>query len=262
MGYMAVIEDGKVKDTSAATAANSTATRKSNDSMDKEAFLKLLVAQMQYQDPLEPTSNTEYISQLATFSELEAMTNLNESMSISRASQLVGKKVAVETTSATTGEATYEEGTVDYVRIENGKAYLVIKEKPYPIDDLVDVIDNSYWDKYQDALKGDESVTAQAIMAAISTLPENAADTTLEHAELVKAIRKTYNELSTEEKQQVEHEYMVRLIKAENMIAKLEAQQAQQNAAAGGSNSENGGSSENGDNSEKGDGQAENTQTA
>ena len=42
----------------------------SNSSLDKDAFLQLLVAQMKYQDPLEPTSNTEYISQLATFSEL------------------------------------------------------------------------------------------------------------------------------------------------------------------------------------------------
>ena len=33
-----------------------------NSSLDKESFLKLLVAQMQYQDPLEPTENTEYIS--------------------------------------------------------------------------------------------------------------------------------------------------------------------------------------------------------
>lgn len=236
----AVVKDGKVIDTSAASIADSVRNRKTNDSLDKEAFLQLLVAQMQYQDPLEPTSNTEYISQLATFSELEAMTNLNDSMSIARASQLVGKKVSVETISATTGDPTYKEGTVDYVRVENSKAYLVIDDTPYPIEDLVDIMDDAYWDKYQQSIKDQTSVTAQAIMAAISTLPEKQADTTLEHAELVKAIRKSYNSLSTEEKQQVEEEFLVRLIKAENMIAKLEAQQAQQNAAAGKDTAEDG----------------------
>ena len=69
---------------------------------------------MQYQDPLEPTSNTEYVAQLATFSELEAMTNLNESMAISRASELIGKKVTVQKVSATTGDITATAGNVDY----------------------------------------------------------------------------------------------------------------------------------------------------
>lgn len=253
---VAVIEDGKVKDTSAAKESDSVKNRKVENSLDKEAFLRLLVAQMQYQDPLEPTSNTEYVSQLATFSELEAMTNLNESMSITRASQLVGKKVSVETTSATTGETTYAEGTVDYVRVENGKAYLVIKDKPYPIEDLLDVMDDAYWDKYQQSIKDKESATATAIMAAISSLPEKAQDTTLEHAELVKAIRKTYNELSTEEKQQVKQEYLVRLIKAENMIAKLEAENAKNEAAAGGDKEEEG------DAKGEGGSQTENSQTA
>ena len=43
-------------------------------------YIELLVAQMQYQDPLEPTDNTEYISQLATFSSLEEMQNISVNM--------------------------------------------------------------------------------------------------------------------------------------------------------------------------------------
>lgn len=49
-------------------------------SMDKEAFLLLLVTQFQYQDPLNPMEDTEFISQMAQFSSLEQMMNLNESM--------------------------------------------------------------------------------------------------------------------------------------------------------------------------------------
>lgn len=230
MGYTALVENGVVKDVSAETVADSAKTKKSNDALDKEAFLQLLVAQMQYQDPLEPTSNTEYISQLATFSELEAMTNLNDSMAIQRASQLVGQKVTIQTTSATTGETSSAEGTVDYVRVENGKAYLVIDEQPYAIDDLSTIMTDEYWDTYQEMLEGETSVTAQAIMAAIASLPEDTSEITLEHAELVKAARKAYTDLSADEKQQVEDDYLIKLIKAENMIAKLEAAQKKEEA--------------------------------
>lgn len=225
MSYTAVVENGVIKDVSAKNLADSAKTKKSNDALDKEAFLQLLVAQMQYQDPLEPTSNTEYISQLATFSELEAMTNLNDSMSIARASQLVGQKVTIQTTSASTGETTEAEGTVDYVIVENGKAYLVIDEQPYAIDDLSSIMTEDYWKEYQALLDKDTSVTAQAIMAAIASLPQDTAEITLEHADLVKAIRKTYTEMTTDEQQMVEDDYLIHLIKAENIIAKLEAAQ-------------------------------------
>lgn len=47
--------------------------------LGKDAFLQLLVLQMQSQDPLNPMDNTEMVSQLAQFSALEAQTNLNES---------------------------------------------------------------------------------------------------------------------------------------------------------------------------------------
>jgi flagellar basal-body rod modification protein FlgD len=49
-------------------------------SMDKEAFLRLLVLQLQNQDPLDPMDNQAMLAQLAQFSSLEEMQNLNESM--------------------------------------------------------------------------------------------------------------------------------------------------------------------------------------
>ena len=62
-----------------------------------------LTAEMQYQDPLEPTSNTDYVAQMATFSQLEATLSMKESLTTSSdntiksmANQLVGKEVVVE----------------------------------------------------------------------------------------------------------------------------------------------------------------------
>ena len=98
MGVVQEVKDGKfVESNSAASLANSK-KKTGNDSLDKDAFLQLLVAQMKYQDPLEPTSNTEYISQYATFSELEQMQNMSASMDLFRASSLVGQTVLLKVT--------------------------------------------------------------------------------------------------------------------------------------------------------------------
>ena len=103
--------------------------------MDKDAFLQLLVAQMRYQDPLEPTSNTEFISQYAQFSQVEQLQNMAGSMDLQRASSLVGQQVRVKTTNSS-GDTNYVEGKVDYVTYEGGKAYLSVNGDLYSIDDL------------------------------------------------------------------------------------------------------------------------------
>ena len=64
MALVQAVQDGKLVDTSASASSSSTASSKASASstsgLDKEAFLQLLVAQMRYQDPLQPTDNTEY----------------------------------------------------------------------------------------------------------------------------------------------------------------------------------------------------------
>lgn len=70
--------DGKTYD-AAAYAATKAEEKKSND-LDKNAFLKLLVTQLENQDPLDPQENHEFVAQMAQFSSLEQMTNMNESM--------------------------------------------------------------------------------------------------------------------------------------------------------------------------------------
>ncbi len=74
-----------------------------NDSLGKDAFLKILFAQLQNQDPLSPMDDKEFIGQMATFSSLEQLTNMNQTLekfvdSASQAnliafSEFVGKEV-------------------------------------------------------------------------------------------------------------------------------------------------------------------------
>ena len=140
MSAIAQVKDGQLLESVSSLQGNS---KTSNSSLDKDAFLQLLVAQMKYQDPLEPTSNTEYISQLATFSELEEMQNLTSGMTLQRASSLVGQYVFMKTIDSS-GNTTFPEGFVDYVVYENNKAYLSIDETLYSIDDLDTVADSTY----------------------------------------------------------------------------------------------------------------------
>jgi flagellar basal-body rod modification protein FlgD len=66
--------------TAATSNTNTTSSVAQNDIMGKEDFLTLLVAQLQNQDPLSPDDPTEFTAQLAQFSSLEQLHNLNDSM--------------------------------------------------------------------------------------------------------------------------------------------------------------------------------------
>ena len=105
MSSIAHVQNGQIVQ-SATTAQKEAKT--ANSSLDKDAFLQLLVAQMKYQDPLQPTSNTEYISQLATFSELEEMQNLTSGMTLQRASSLVGQYVFMKVTDSSGNTIFYQ----------------------------------------------------------------------------------------------------------------------------------------------------------
>ena len=148
----ASVVNGQVQTTP--TADNTSKDRTGTGELGKEAFLQLLVAQMKYQDPLNPTSDTEYISQLATFSSLEEMQNINENltsgleslnttMNDSHAQGLVGKYVMLTVTDAQ-GNISATGGQVDYVYNEEGTTYLSVNGNDYPMSCLDSVVSEEY----------------------------------------------------------------------------------------------------------------------
>lgn len=154
MAISAQIVDGKV-------VANYTADRKEttgSGSLNKDSFLQILVAEMQYQDPLEPSSNTEWVSQMASFSQIEELQGMSDTISEQSAANLVGKRVIIAASENATGETNYVSGTVECIERQTDGVYLSVNGYLYNLDDLYAVVDEAYYDK----LMAEKGATAGA----------------------------------------------------------------------------------------------------
>ena len=101
-----------------------------DNNLGKDAFLNLLVTQLQYQDPLEPASDTEYIAQMAQFSTLEQLQNLNNGFSSFKAYELVGKSVTANANGNTI------EGVVESIKIQSDGIFAVIDGATTSIENI------------------------------------------------------------------------------------------------------------------------------
>jgi flagellar basal-body rod modification protein FlgD len=127
---------------------------------------------MQYQDPLEPTSNTEYVSELASFSQIEAVQAVQDKMTTLEANSLVGKYVILNTTDAS-GNQTYVSGKVDYVMTDGDDMYLSVNDSLYSIDDLDSVADEEYYNGVTNAQVFNQLVQALPTEAGLSIQDED-----------------------------------------------------------------------------------------
>lgn len=193
MSLIQPVENGKIKETTLDEN-----TKAANNNLGYDEFLQLLCAEMQYQDPLEPTSNTEYVAQLATFSQMEATLNMQNTLLSNNANSLVGKYVIVKSTSATTGETTATAGYVDYVQYENSKQYLYINGNRYALEDVYQVADTDYV----------EAVTlAEAFKTAVAKLP-GVDDLSLIWQEDVENLCKVYESLTSYQQSMIDSDTM------------------------------------------------------
>ena len=141
-----------------------------NDELGKEVFLQLLVAQMKYQDPLDPQDNSEYLAELANFSALEQMTNvasnleslstivnnIDTSVLVGQLSSMIGKGVnwtSISTSQAADGTVTSSSGVysgiIQGVSLSSGSPTIIATTSDgmtyrvavSDIDNIFDVVD-------------------------------------------------------------------------------------------------------------------------
>lgn len=106
-------------------------------------FLKLLTLQLRYQNPLEPMKETEFVTQLAQFSQLEAQRDVGslagrlfQLQMLEQAASLLGRTVVLR--SADADERV--KGVVEKVKVVEGEPRLVVRGSEYPVSDLVEII--------------------------------------------------------------------------------------------------------------------------
>lgn len=121
--------------------ASSSSTANKND-IGKDAFLNLLVTQMKYQDPINPTDDKEFMSQMAQFTSLEQLQNLNKAQDESKAYNLVGKYIMSSEYNGMTGATSVTEGRVEGVIMKSGEAYVVVGEKQIKVSDIDEVYED------------------------------------------------------------------------------------------------------------------------
>jgi len=110
--------------------------------MGKNDFLLLLAAQLRYQDPLEPKSDSDFAAGLAQFSSLEQMQNMNSSLEVMANYQsygLIGKFVVAE--AVVDGKMSEIPGVVDSIFTSNGVLMAQIGEFMVPVTSIKEVFD-------------------------------------------------------------------------------------------------------------------------
>lgn len=119
-------------------SSKATSNRKTGD-LGKTDFLNLLVTQLKYQDPMKPTEDKEFIGQMAQFSSLEQMQNMNTGFSSVKAMNLVGKHVTATVNDASTNQQKIVEGEVTSVKIAKDKTFVIVKGEEVPVDQVTDI---------------------------------------------------------------------------------------------------------------------------
>lgn len=97
--------------------------------LDFQSLLQIILQQLQYQDPLKPMDNFEFVSQLAQFSQLEQSQTLNNSVNnlLSAQSAMQSTSLLGQTVVASTDSATSVTGVVQSITFSNGSPALSIK---------------------------------------------------------------------------------------------------------------------------------------
>ena len=127
-----------ISELSSLQTSNKITSQGTSSELGEDAFLKLLLAQLQNQDPLKPMEDKEFIAQLAQFNSLNQLTQMNKtleelvtSLALGQGGSLIGKAVSGQVENGETIT-----GLVSGLRLSNGKVLLDVEGKSMPIETL------------------------------------------------------------------------------------------------------------------------------
>ncbi len=124
------------------TVADTTVKKNAGGDLGKDEFLKILAAQLQFQDPMEGGDNSAYVAQLAQFSSLEQMENLNTSLNELKGNQnllygtlLIGKMVNIAFDNQMVS------GVVDKVKLVDSMLKVMVGGQEYDASNILTLED-------------------------------------------------------------------------------------------------------------------------
>ena len=199
--------------TAASDAGGGQAKTKSTMNENKEMFLKLLVAEMQYQDPLQPTDNSEYVKELSQFTQVETLNAVQDDVEKLAANALVGKYVSI--TDGETGQTI--DGKVDYVYSDSGVNYVSVDGNTYKVSDITSVADSNYFE---------DTTMAETVENLINLLPDPDRLTLMDQ-EKVENVMTTLTGLSAEAQSKVSEDAVKRLTEIYNKLQEMILKQAE-----------------------------------
>lgn len=119
-------------------SSNNLKVQNGSESLGMQDFLNLLVAQMTNQDAMNPMENTEFISQMAQFSSLQAMSDLTKISVQGQVASLIGKNVVVAEYNSK-GELEVQEGIVQKVTLHSGEARLYVNDMEFDYSNVMEI---------------------------------------------------------------------------------------------------------------------------
>lgn len=120
-----------------------TASKKDTTTMGKDQFLKIMMAQLKNQDPMQPLEDKEFIAQMAQFTSVEQLMNISGQLttlnqSLGSVSGLIGKDISwIDATDG--GNSEVLTGTVGSIVIRDGVQYATVGEVAIPVNLILEI---------------------------------------------------------------------------------------------------------------------------
>ncbi|SLJ97730.1 MULTISPECIES: flagellar hook capping FlgD N-terminal domain-containing protein [unclassified Paenibacillus] len=125
------------------SAANKATTSAATTELGKDQFLKILITQLQNQDPMQPMEDKEFIAQMAQFSSVEQLVNISSQLktlnqSLGTVSGMIGREISW-LSSNKEDNGTLRKGIVDSIIVRDGVQYAKVGKDEIKLDEIIQV---------------------------------------------------------------------------------------------------------------------------
>ncbi|WP_440118832.1 flagellar hook capping FlgD N-terminal domain-containing protein [Paenibacillus sp. QZ-Y1] len=148
------------------SAANKATTSAATKELGKDQFLKILITQLQNQDPMQPMEDKEFIAQMAQFSSVEQLVNISSQLktlnqSLGAVSGMIGREISW-LSSNKEDNGTLRQGIVDSIIVRDGVQYAKVGKDEIKLDEIIQVNNPKQAEENESPDQTNQDVTPEA----------------------------------------------------------------------------------------------------